>query len=61
MFDDLDRPVLTKREHDVTEFIEVVRQYGVGAVHPNVRLMIEAAGEEPLISRAQLKAICGTC
>jgi hypothetical protein len=61
LFDDLDRPVLTKREHDVTEFIEVVRRYGLGAVHPNVQLMVEASQKEPLITKAQIKAACGSC
>lgn len=61
MFDDLDRPVLTKRAHDVSEFIEVVRRYGVGAVHPNVQLLVEAAQGEPLFAPEQVEAACGTC
>jgi hypothetical protein len=59
MFDDFERPVPTQRAHDVSEFIEVVRRYGVGAVHPNVQLLIEAAAAEPLITAAQLEVACG--
>ena len=58
MFDDYDRPVLTARSHDVGEFIEVVRRYGVGAVHPNVQLLVEAAQAEPTVGRAQVEAAC---
>ncbi len=61
MFDDYDRPVLTKREHHVTEFIPVVRRYGLDAVHPNVRLLVEVARCEPLIAAAQIAAACGSC
>jgi len=53
-----DRPVLTKRGHDVGEFIEVVRRYGVGAVHPNVQLFVEAAQGEPAVGRAKVAAAC---
>ena len=58
MFNDYDRPVLTSRAHDVGEFIEVVRRYGVGAVHPNVQLLVEAAQAEPTIGRAGVAAAC---
>ena len=61
VFDDEGRPVLTKRTHDVSEFIEVVRRYGVGAVHPNVQLLVEAAQGEPLFAAEQIEAACGTC
>ena len=61
MFDDEGRPVLTTRAHDVGEFIEVVRRYGVGAVHPNVKTMVEAAKSKPLIASASIRAACGTC
>ena len=61
MFDDEGRPVLTKRAHDVGEFIEIVRRYGLPAVHPNVRTMAEAAKAKPLIAQATVRAACGTC
>jgi hypothetical protein len=62
MFDDEGRPVLTNRAHDVGEFIEVVRRYGVGAVHPNVKKLVEAAKVGvPLLSPANVHAACGTC
>jgi hypothetical protein len=61
VIDDEGRPKLVKRAHDVSEFISIVRRYGVGAVHPNVQLMVEAAQMEPLITRAQIEAVCGTC
>lgn len=53
-----DRPVLTTRAHDVGEFIGVVRRYGVGAVHPNVQLLVEAAQSVPTIGRARVEAAC---
>jgi hypothetical protein len=61
MFDDEGRPVLTSRAHDVSEFIPVVERYGVGAVHPNVRRMVEAAKKKPLVSGESIRLVCGTC
>jgi hypothetical protein len=61
MFDDESRPVLTTRAHDVSEFISVVERYGVGAVHPNVRKMVEAAKKKPLVTGESIRAACGTC
>lgn len=60
-FDEENRPVLTTRAHDVSEFINVVKRYGVGAVHPNVKLMAEATKQKPLIAAASIRIACGTC
>ena len=61
MFDDEGRPVLTTRAHDVSEFIAVVERYGVGAVHPNVKRMVEAAKRKPMLAGDSIRAACGTC
>jgi hypothetical protein len=61
MFDDEGRPVLTKRAHDVGEFISIVERYGVGAVHPNVRKMVEASKRKPLTAANSIQLACGTC
>jgi hypothetical protein len=61
MYDDEDRPVLTKRAHDVGEFIPVARRYGLNAVHQNVALLVAAAQSTPLIEPAQIAVACGSC
>src|ERR1051326_627408 len=61
MFDEEGRPALTTRAHDVGEFISVVERYGVGAVHPNVRKMVEAAKKKPLVTGESIRLVCGTC
>ena len=61
MFDDEGRPVLTTRAHDVGEFISVVERYGVGAVHPNVKRMVEVAKKKPLLAGDSIALACGTC
>jgi hypothetical protein len=61
MFDDEGRPVLTTRAHDVSEFLGVIERYGVGAVHPNVRKMVETAKKKPLLTGDSIRAACGTC
>jgi hypothetical protein len=61
MFDDEGRPVLTTRAHDVGEFLGVMERYGVGALHPNVRAMVELAKKKPLLTGDQVRAACGSC
>jgi hypothetical protein len=61
MFDDEGRPVLTTRDHDVSEFLGVVERYGVDAVHPNVRKLVEIAKKKALIEKASIQLACGTC
>ena len=61
MFDDEGRPVLTTRDHDVSEFLGVVERYGVQAVHPNVKMLIDAAKQKPLLEAASIALACGTC
>ena len=62
MFDEEGRPVLTTRTHDVGEFIEVVRRYGLGSVHPNVAKLVEAARLNlPLLTSDSIRLACGNC
>src|ERR1051326_1772042 len=61
MFDDEGRLLLTKRDHDVGEFISIVERYGVGAVHSNVKRMVEAAKKKPLVTGESIRLVCGTC
>lgn len=61
MFDDEGRPALTTRDHDVSEFLGVVERYGVGAVHPNVKKLVEIAKQKPLIGISDIGLACGTC
>lgn len=60
-FDDEGKPELTMRAHDVGEFIGVVERYGLPAVHPNVRRMVEAAKHKPLLAVDSVHTACGTC
>jgi hypothetical protein len=60
-FDDEDRPELTARAHDVSEFLGVVRRYGVAAVHPNVKLLVELAQQPAQITAQEIAALCGSC
>lgn len=52
------RPKFAIRGHDVEEFTGVVARYGPSA---DVREMVEAANAKPLIGRATVEGVCGTC
>lgn len=52
-------PVWAMRAHDVEAFIGVARRYG--AVEANVRELVDTVNRGPLISRAQVAGICGSC
>lgn len=52
------RPKFGIRGHDVEEFTGVVARYGPSA---DVREMVEAANTKPLIGRATIEGVCGTC
>lgn len=52
-------PAFAMRGHDVEEFVGVVARYGAAAT--GVRDLVEAARCAPLISRASVADICGTC
>jgi hypothetical protein len=56
MFDDLDRPVLTKRAHDVEEFVGVMVRYGVDNCAGRSRAFVEAALQKPLFAPPTLEA-----
>lgn len=53
------KPLFEIRGHDVEEFIGVVRRYGAKAA--GVEDLVNAANQEPLIARAAIDGICGTC
>lgn len=61
LFDDEGRPVLTGRDHDVSEFLGIVERYGVDSVHSNVKKLVEVAKRQPLIQAAAIRSVCGTC
>lgn len=61
MFTRTGMPKLAIRGHDVSEFVGIVRRYGVG--HPDSELarMVEAAKKPPSVSCASIASACGTC
>lgn len=61
MCDDEGRPVLTARDHDVSEFLGVVERYGVDSVHPNVKKLVEVAKRKPSQELESIRLACGTC
>jgi len=52
------RPKFGMRGHDVEEFTGVVARYGPSL---DVAEMVEAANAKPLIGRATVEGVCGTC
>lgn len=56
---DTGEPVFALRDHDVQEFISVVRRYGV--VSQSVSDMVEAAKSAPQISQLNISKMCGAC
>lgn len=52
-------PVWAMKAHDVEAFVGVARRYG--AVEANVRELVDAVNRGPLIARAQIAGICGSC
>ena len=54
------RPVFAIRDHDFAGFLNVVRDFGVGA-ECNVPELIEIVHHGPRISGAVIAAACGTC
>lgn len=52
-------PVFTLREHDVEEFVGVVRRYGADA--SGVRAMVDAANVGAEIANVRIAHACGTC
>lgn len=53
------RPMYAIRGHDVEEFTGVVRRYG--ATSWEVRALVNAANQPPLIDGASIDIACGTC
>lgn len=53
------RPKFAIRGHDVEEFVGVVARYGAEAA--GVEEMIAAGSSKPLIGRATVEGVCGTC
>lgn len=52
-------PAFTLREHDIEEFIGVVRRYGADASH--VRALVDAGNAGPEIANVRIAHACGTC
>lgn len=57
-FDRYGMPSIKLRGHDVEEFVGVVRRYG--ASH-EVQSMVDAAKQQPEVSRVKIAHACGTC
>lgn len=54
-------PKLGIRDHDVSEFVGVVKRYGVGHPEGALAQMVEAAKAGPTISKVSIAQMCGTC
>ena len=54
-------PVFAIRDHDVTEFVGVVRRWGSRAAGAGVEELVQAAQKDPEFAAAQIAAACGTC
>jgi hypothetical protein len=54
-------PCFAMRDHDVTEFVGVVRRWGPRAAGAGVEAMVAAAIQPPQFSGADIAAACGTC
>lgn len=54
-------PIFSLIGHDVEEFVDIVRRYGVGAAAGDTKALFEAASRPPLIGRAMVEHACGTC
>ncbi len=55
------RPRYRIRDHDVSEFVGVVRRFGIEAAGEAATDMVIAAAHKPEISSAKLAQACGTC
>lgn len=55
------KPIWGIHGHDVEEFVGVVRRYGTGAAAGKTMEFVEAANSKPLVGRAQVEGVCGTC
>lgn len=55
------KPRFAMRGHDVEEFVDIVRRYGVGAGAGRTREFIEAANLPPTIGAALAAGACGYC
>lgn len=55
---DTGAPLFAMRGHDVEEFVGVVRRYGPT---PDVRALVDAASQPPLIAGEPIAIACGTC
>jgi hypothetical protein len=52
-------PIFALKGHDVEEFTDIVRRYGV--VSPDVRDLVRAANEAPEIAGPAIDIACGVC
>ena len=51
-------PKLKLRDHDVEEFVGVVRRYGVS---PDVQALVDAANNPAEVGKLNISRACGTC
>ncbi|MEW6210158.1 MAG: putative metallopeptidase [Acidobacteriota bacterium] len=54
-------PVFAIKGHDFEEHIGVVRRYGINASAGRGKELFAAAKKRPLIGRARVNGVCGTC
>ena len=54
-------PVFSLRNHDVEEFVGVVRRFGIGAAAAGTAQLVAAAGKDPEIAEIRLSQACGNC
>lgn len=57
--DETGKPLFRVRGHDVEQFVDVVRRYGMQA--GGVTELVEAANAGPEIAEAQINGACGNC
>lgn len=54
-------PKLAMRDHDVEEFLGVVKRYGVGDPNGAIARLAAAARCQPEVARLEIAGACGTC
>ncbi len=54
-------PVYGLKDHDVEEFVGIVRRYGVGVAAGQTASLVQAAKSLPLLKSSSIAVACGTC
>ena len=55
------KPAFAIKGHDFEEHIGVVRRYGINASAGKAKQIFAAAKKRPLVGRARINGVCGTC